>query len=277
MAFSPGSANFIKRLQYDYCQVPFTIYLETFFPAFIKMLIVQNVPFLDDIIRSSGQALAWGPRADGNNRRHGFKTTLRGSANDVTERYSQRALRHVLVITQPLETIGYLFLLYSTADQFFIDWQSLIDFRGTCVPGASLGMVQRSNPTSELTILEGGDNFTLQTATNTIAPMSSGNGFAGCPQGTYTAYLTLSMLSKVGHQNGLRIGLELQIGDVKTTTWSEPVEINPLLPTDLVVTRDFRVPIGTTAQLRWLVGGVTIAIGALATQGRVMVMRTGII
>lgn len=275
--FAPGSVNFIQRLIKDDCAVPFSIYVTTFFPAFIKMLIVQNVPFLDDVIRSSGETLAWGTKAAGGNRRHGARRRLIPDPNASVERFSQKGLRTVLTITQPLETVGYAFLLYSTADQFFIDWQSLIDFQGTCQPGASLGMVQRDTPDNNLTILTNGTGYGYQSETNRITPMDSAVGKCNGPAGSYNAYATLGVKSRVGVIGGIEIGLRLALGAFTTTVWSGPQDCRNDVATTFVVSRDFRVPLGLSFQLRWLIRGPTVPIGAISEGGRMWCQRVNII
>lgn len=141
--FAPHSYNFIKKLVFHECSVPFQLYVETFLPCFLNMVYMITFPFLDDIIRNAAEDMAPHSRGSKRPRRGHIRRYNVPTAEERVQGKAQQGLRHVLTLTQPLETIGYAFLLYGATERFFYNWSALLyDFQ-FCGRPPSTGPLQR--------------------------------------------------------------------------------------------------------------------------------------
>lgn len=127
MTFQPGAANFFEEVVYDGCSRPFWVYLKTGLPAFIELWFTLSILDFEDIVRSrgfseSGKDLGKGRRG----RRHGGLKLPKGDSAPI-KRYDALGLRTLLILTIPLEVVGFGLLLYHATDQFFYRWTSLIE------------------------------------------------------------------------------------------------------------------------------------------------------
>ena len=131
MAFlSKNAANFVKRIIDDPCDLDFWVYVETFLPAFLQLWITIVLIDLEDILRENAyqqldnRRSARGPRG----LRHG-KPGFRGGKDLAVNRYSEKGLKTLLVLTEPLEKLGFALLLFHAVDEFYYEWSTLLDNR----------------------------------------------------------------------------------------------------------------------------------------------------
>ena len=176
----------MKNVVYNECATPWFVYVETFIPAFLKFLVLVNVPFWDDIIRSIAEAKVSGLRR---NHMRSLQHRLQAWAYDdprEAKHFYQRGLKTLLVITAPLETIGFFWMLYALTDQFYLDWQTGIMFNSPCFNIPDHGPFQRSRPGgSNIPCVPGGGATPLPNLDQNRASWAN-NGFSvSLPAGVY--------------------------------------------------------------------------------------------
>lgn len=129
VTISRGAANFVRRVLDDPCEINYWIYLETFLPAFMKLWLSLTLVDLEDLVRDNAYRQLDDRRGRGlRGLRHGARG-LRGGRDPSVNRYTERGLRTLLVLTEPLEKLGFAMLAYYATDRFFFEWSMLLDNR----------------------------------------------------------------------------------------------------------------------------------------------------
>ena len=116
-----NAGNFSKEILHSDCSRPWWVYVETFLPCYLDLVLTLSVPDLNDLVRARAYQIA-GPGRPGS---HFRKRKLKGKKPAV-KRWSMDKLKWLLIVTEPLELIGFTWLLYSATDDFFANWQSMI-------------------------------------------------------------------------------------------------------------------------------------------------------
>jgi len=124
--FAPATGNMISKLIFHPCSVPFQVYVETFTPCFLKMVLTIITWDLNDIIRNYGYAIAEPPNRRGSKRKRHIRPIKVSPRLSPAAATASNALNHVLKWSEPLEKIGYMMLLYHATEQFSRDWMSML-------------------------------------------------------------------------------------------------------------------------------------------------------
>jgi hypothetical protein len=134
-----NAGNFADRILYSNCARPWWVYVETFFPSYLKLVLTLGTPDLNDLVRARASQIA-GPGRVGS---HWRKRKVTGR-EPKHKRYSMNGLKWLLILTEPLELIGFTWLLYSATDEFFLDWMTLIEKTEYCTDPSTGGAFHRS-------------------------------------------------------------------------------------------------------------------------------------
>jgi len=272
--FLPKSSNFFKYILAVPCGDNYWIFIETFFPAFIKAVFLLSFPDIDDLIRGRAEHITEEGLAQKAKRGGKIRRGL-GIAKEVPhERYAARGLQFLLFLTQPLETIGYRFLMYHAGEQFFADWQSLLMESGEC--GRPLGdgpLIWKAGP-KQTGILETGEAIAFDDlVVNRAGWVTTGFG-ATVSNGTFYVVLAVTVTAPTtGLPNAwVRINTTSTIGDQQAQTTG--IEIPGGQSRDMVIGAAFKTPFGIGMTITWEIGGSTVPSGVHLQKARVIVQRT---
>lgn len=155
--FLPQQANLIKKLVYNGCARPWYVYVETFVPAFVNLVLFFTVEDFADLVRGYGyRRLAEDgiptPRTSG----HGMRSNLLGRKMDLDKRAGQ-GLKWLLRATEPLEKIGFFFFLYQGVEDFAYNWAGGLARSPYCTAPVQDRPFSRSRDGGQIGILPGGD------------------------------------------------------------------------------------------------------------------------
>jgi len=268
-------ANFIKFMLTNQCARPWYVYVETFLPAFLELLFTVTLLEIDDLIRSHGQKIVnEGGQKGGRGGKHSPKIKSTGAKTPV-ERYMQKGLKTLLVVTQPLENIGYAWLLYSAVDEFFYDWQTLIEKAPFCEQPKESGPLSRSRGQGFITILPGGFPIIMTNLTQNRASWVNNTISAEIPQGQISCLFAATIGSPPGGITGVYI--RVKVTDAFRTYFidSEPSDIPEGGIRDFIVSAQFFVATGGGAAVSWELVGPAVPAGIFCDKGRVIFSRVG--
>lgn len=195
--FFPKSSNFIKYIKTNPCGDNYLVYFETFLPAFIKAVIIQNIPFADDLVRSLGELKAAESLGHRSPKGGKFRKRTLVPAPTKAQVKSQAGLRFLLQATQPLETLGYLFLLYSTTEQLYMDWQTMLMRSEECGNKANSGFFLSKNADVRQGVLPGGSALILGPTISKSSDVSRTGPTIGVPIGTYDIMCEVTLTADI--------------------------------------------------------------------------------
>ena len=270
----PNTANFFRKIVMSPCARPWFVYVETFAPAFIKMVITIGLLQWDDIVRMRAETLAkQGARAS--KRGIGHARGLRLLAFEPEhERTAARGLKTLLKITQPLENIGFVVLLYNATEEFYFDWTSLIIRQPYCEAPVRDRPFSRSRQGGRIGILPGGDITPLPILDNNGAGYASDSFHVIIPAGAYDAIFAV----QVQHTGTGTVVAKCRmnyVGDgVAGSIESEEVVLEPGHSASIVASGGifFKGPLGGT--VTWEMVGTAVPIGLASSHANAIVMRT---
>lgn len=267
-----GPAGFASRIVYHKCAIPFWVYIETFIPAFLELALIAAVPLLDDLIIDEARVLA-GARPGKGFRMVGHTTRFRQEFKQTTSRrWSQNALKTMLVIDTPLEQIGYTILLIAAGAQFFYRWTSMIEAFQFCSENANNYLVSRSRGPGQTGVLPGGASINMSTLEQEFGPVSSSASGADGPGGSLSATLSINVVGPVGGITGVKARLRWfgLLGE-RIFDGGE-VNLQEGEPADLMVNASWFEPRPSGGTLVWEVVGPAVPIG-LETSGAFVVFH----
>ena len=266
------SKNFMKDVVFHGCARPWYIYVETFFPAFLKLFITLILFDIDDIARAYGQNMAR-TRATGK-RKHVMRQGRQVLRVVQTEpqRITKVGLRIVLRLTAPLEAAGFTFLMVAAGDKFFGDWQSLIERSPFCESPIGTGPISRGDPPSALSIEPFGQAFGYDTLEQNRGGWPTTAFNFEPATGPLFVVATLKGVAGLGGISNAALRIRITIAgddfnfdsDFLSAEAGEPVEF-------VAIARRFLL-VGTIAVVRWEMVGDTQLAAVRPTEGNVMGM-----
>lgn len=196
-----GQANFIKTIKFHPCAEPFPILIETFFPCALQLAIdlymLDSMDMLRERFRSYPQKGIAPPAKRG--RRHSFKKqTNKGplsrkqvkATNFLAKPLVAGFTKWLLIVTDPLEKIGFAMLFYNSVDQFFMNWSSLLIRRGYCELPALTGPLSLKGNAGSQVWSSTGNPVSTPIILQNRAAWSHSNTSATLPPGTYVIVFT---------------------------------------------------------------------------------------
>ena len=271
LEFFRKEANFIKYMISHPCARPWFVYVELFIPAFIKLLITVVLFDIDDAIRAHGEGIVRDKKG-GKKKRHGTKIKTTAQQTRV-QRYAQKGLKILLVVTKPTEKVGFQWLIFSAVDQFFADWQSLIEESDYCVDRGQSGPLTLQRGPGFISIVVGYVPVILNITSQDRAGWFSSTLSVDLPRGSFGAYFGLTVVGPTGGVNAVKIRLRSEGAFVTEITESDPLALEQGEEGDLVVVHNFSFPLIGGGSLTWEIGNETIPAGIESVKGFMTVFR----
>lgn len=146
MSERPGNVlNAISRISQHQCAAPAYVYVETFLPAFLYMVIWLALFGIEDIIISGSRKTVQVIEQVGTGRRgKHIRGTRRRGGIGVRPKY-RFGSRFFFRIISAVEFLGFTFQLITAVDFFTIAWTSLVERSVFCQDGAVPGPLQKTN------------------------------------------------------------------------------------------------------------------------------------
>ena len=268
------TANFIKFMVTDQCARPWFVYAETFLPAFLELLLTITMLELNDIVRAYGESIAEGGGGKKRKRkRHTPKIRTSGAKTNV-ERYMQKGLKTLLVVTQPLENIGYAWLLYGATDDFFYDWQTLIEQAPYCEKNDLWGPLSRKRGGGFITILPGGFPIIMTDLTQNRSGWPTTTISAEVPAAENQVVFAATIGAPPGGITGVYIRVKVVDGLGTTYFNSDEQDIPEKGLRDFVIMQNFYVFNIGGAAVSWELVGPAVPAGIWCDKARVILFRS---
>lgn len=271
--FFPNEQNFIRSIITHPCARPWYIWAETFLPAFLELLITVTLFDVEDAIRAHGESITR-DKAGAKGKRHSPRIKTSGQPTAV-DRWAQKGLKTLLVVTKPLETIGFTWLLYSAVDQFFFNWQTLLELSDFCKSPIDSGPLQRSRGAGTVSLVVGGVPVILGNALQNRGGWANNSLGATLPEGVYQSSFTLTVLGPIGGLTNLWIRLRTPGVFGNDITQSDPLALLHGEEGTMVVQHSFWYPLIGGGTITWEIGGETIPAGIETVKGHMFCQRSG--
>lgn len=269
----PNEINFIKTIVAHPCARPWYVWVETFLPAFLLLFLTVQLFDVEDAIRAHGEMITRDKKG-GKKKRHTGKVPT-GGARTRTNRWSQGALKTLLVVTKPLELVGFTWLLYSAVDQFFFNWQTLLEKSTFCEQPIESGPMQRVRGVGFISFVEFGSTIIMTSLRQNRGAWATNVFTVELPQGLFTAGLGMTVKGPIGGVDPVWIELEVT-GFFGTGNFrSDEIAILPGAEGSMTVLARFFLPGSGGGLMSWRIGGSTIPAGIEVVRGHVFVHRTG--
>ncbi len=268
-----NEANFIKSIILHPCARPWYIWVETFLPAFLKLLITVTLFDIEDAIRAHGESIVR-DRKGKKSKRHTPRIKTTGQPRTV-DRWAQKGLKTLLVVTEPLEKIGFTWLLFSAVDEFFYDWQTLLELSDFCNSPIESGPLQLARGPGFVSFVVGFIPVILNINLQNRGSWPHTTLGASIPEGVYSATFSLTVIAPVGGVNNVLIRLRTPGAFGEDITTSDALNLASHEQGSLVVRHSFWYPLIGGGTIAWEIGGNTIPAGIETTKGHFTLQRTG--
>ena len=274
MAIFPKAENFAQAIVVHGCARPWFVYVKTFIPAFLKLFLTLAILDLEDILRAHAKRKAYS-KITTSGRGFGHQVKPRIVAHTTkTQTFTQKGLRTLLLITDPLEKIGFAWLLYNSTEQFFYDWQLLIERSIYCSDTGLAGPFQRSRPGgTNIGVLPEGGITPLPTLEQNRAGWANTVISVNLPVGFYKVIFTVQVHGPLGGITNVRARARIT-GLITLFIESPPAEIAQGEVAGLLCEGDFTLPFGGTVV--WELAGPAVPVGLLCDGAHVIVFARDI-
>ena len=257
----PKANNFANFIFSNDCARPWFVYVKTFLIAFIGLVIVEQIPDLNDLERDYGDKLVGGKGfGKKTGRREGPAQRGRGELTARELKFSKykAGLGTILRVTQPLETIGFLWMLWSVGDEFFAQWQGLLMRAGPCMD-ISKGPEQRDAVPHQTPLTIAGASFALVELTHHHTGIVSSPISASVPAGRYTVVAGASIIAPSNGLNNVFLQLRTTFATGPSIKPMDGVSIPPNTAGRLGGFWQFDIVVG--GSIGWEIAGETVPIG----------------
>lgn len=272
----PKAANFISFLYEHPCARPWWVYVETFIPAFLQLFITIATLDAEDILRefAKGKAYERIARSRGGSR-HTRKPLMLNKPTKP-QILTQRGLKTLLIITEPLEIIGFVWLLWSATEQFFYNWQSMLMQSAFCSTPIDTGPFYRSRaPGLFIGILPEGSATPLPILQQDRAGWGSGGFSVSLPPGLYRGVYAVSIQGPPGGLTGVRARLRIGAGVFETIIDGPAGDLGAGEEGSFLVSGTFFIPIITGGgSMGWELVGPAVPAGVLCQGAHAMCTLT---
>ena len=184
-------------------------------------------------------------------------------------------MKTLLVVTKPLERIGFTWLIFSAVDEFFYDWQTLLELSDFCTAPIESGPLQLSRGPGFISIVVGFIPVILNINLQNRASWSHSTLSATLPEGVYSSTFALTLKGPVGGVNNLLVRLRTPGAFGDDITVSDPLALAQGEEGSLIVRHSFWYPLIGGGTITWEIGGETIPAGIEAVKGHMTCQRSG--
>lgn len=271
--FLPSVGDFVQEMMYGNCQRPFYIYLQTFLPAFLEAAFMLRFFDLNDIMRKTAETAAGGKARKPRGGKHG--RTKRGKELPRTkqDRLYRSGLKTLLMLTAPLEKLGFALLIYSVIDNFYYKWLMYIEDADACLNPGFFGPLIRRGDLAQWPSNPAGFAAPLPTLIFNGGNWSTTAFGCGVPTGRYKVVFAATITNPDVNAQGFRLNIETQ-GSVGTGLFhGEVVQIGAQQTADLIVTADIFFPLLIGNTIAWTITGPLIPAGVECTKADIVVQR----
>lgn len=268
MALFPGGNAFLENIIFHPCARPWFVWIGSAGIAFIKAVVTVRIFDLEDLMRERAKNFAEGPaRRTGRGVRHSILSFIDDDAGPRNT-WSQKAVKHALTATVPLEYIGLTILVFGAADRFFYDWQALMLAYRFCEGDPDSGPFQRAR---------GADNILVNAMLLPILEQNrSGWGNrpidVDVPAGSFTILLMININYKGAGVGTWRAEIRATISGVVVTEDSPELALKAGQGGDMMAEAHFFFPFGGT--ISWNLRGDPVPVGLGSTGAKVIVMKS---
>jgi len=271
--FFPNQQNFIRTIVSHPCARPWYVWLETFAESFAVLLITVTLFDVEDAIRAHGKSIV-GDNRSGRGGRHSPRIKTQGKPTKV-DRYAQKALKTLLVVTDPLERIGFTWLLYNAVDRFFLNWQTLLEESTFCSQPINSGPLQRSRGPGVISFVASGATIIMTNALQNRGGWPNNVFTATLPQGLFVAGLGVTVKGPIG--GVIPVWIELQVTGLLGLQKfrSDEIGLGEAEEGSMSVLARFFLLGAGGGVLSWSIGGSTIPAGIEAVRAHVFCQRRG--
>ncbi len=269
----PKEQNFIRFIISHACATPWYVWVETFLPAFVILIATTAFFDVEDAIRDHGKKIS-GTGKGRKGKRHSPKIRVT-AAKGLVNRWSQKGLATLLILTGPLEIIGFMWLIYAAVDQFFLNWETLLRKRDFCKTAPNTGPLQLSRGQGFISLVTGGVPVILDKLEQDRSSWSHTSIGATLPGGKFVAGFALKLRAPASGVNGLWIRLRVSLASGVSFFQSPTLDLGPGEEGDLTVSGHFDYITAAGGPLSWEIGGNTIPIGIEAIKGHMFVHMEG--
>lgn len=270
----PGLANWVRYIWWHPCAEPFSVLVETLFPCvielFVGLLLYDIGQFERDTTRFGVRELVAGGRGvshlgrdagqEGETRNRGRRTLKEKSvAKKITRSYAKT----FMTVTDNLEGLLFIFLLYSVVDQFFYNWTSLLYARQYCSAHPTTGPLQAHTDSLDCAFSTEGVSFPFSTLDQNRANWGFNGVSATLPSGQYdiTMSLTATAIGTPGPNAG--IALYAIIGAARVLlAKSETVRLLEGTPVDIIFAYHLDARTQVFVSLEWETFSTDAPVGA---------------
>lgn len=257
----PKTTNFVRFVIQQECDTDFWIYLETLAPAVLKLAFTVTFLDLNDIIRGSGENIAKNdlksPRKRGGKMR-------RGVINNRPPQHvlkSAKGVQFLLRITEPIEKIGFRWLLFAATEQFFQDWQTLIVRSGACGLLPDRGPLTLTRGQVRQGILPGGQPIFCTTVQVNRSGWSHTSFTASLPDGQFMITVQCDVKGPSGGIDGMHIKVVSTIAFIDTVHEGPDQSAQDGETVSVMGTFFFKTPPFVGAVVRWELAGPAVPVG----------------
>lgn len=259
--FAPHAANFVTKFIMHECSVPFIVYVETFLPCFLNMLWMITVPDINDLLRMQAEDMT--PQAPGSKKPGRGHIRTYGTPRPIgkVESKSQQGLRHLLTVTEPLEKIGYMILLYHQTERFFYNWATLLNNFEHCGKPDSEGPLQRHQDEVQLTSNGTWQGLGLPFVDQNRANWATGNLNAALPRGHYSCTLEVTFRNHSASTLDFECGFETTFAIAFGNQSSGKISLGPGETGTVICHEEYYYPAITGGSIQWIRRSTAVPIG----------------
>jgi len=272
----PKAANFVQFLYDHPCARPWWVYVETFIPAYLQLFITISIFDAEDIMRAFAKGKAY-ERISGarGGSRHTRKPRMQNKPTG-TQIFTQRGLRTLLIVTEPLELIGFVWLLYSGTEQFFYNWQSMLMESPYCTTPVDTGPFYRSRaPGLFIGILPEGSATPLPILNQDRAGWGSGGFSVSLPPGLFRGLYAVEIQAPPGGLTGVHARLRIGAGVFETLIDGPATDLAAGETGSFLVSGTFFIPIIIGGgSMGWELVGPAVPAGVLCNGAHAMCSLT---
>jgi len=272
----PKAANFVSFLAEHPCARPWWVYVETFIPAFLQLFITIATLDAEDILREFAKGKAYeqvvGSRGGSG---HTRKPQLQAKPTGA-QTFTQKGLKTLLIITEPLEIIGFIWLLAGATEQFFYNWQSMLMQSTFCENPIRTGPFMRSRqPGLFIGILPEGSATPLPDLNQDRAGWGSGGFSVDLPPGNYTGIYACSIQAPPGGLSGVHTRIRIANGILNSLCDGPDSSLAAGEVGDFLVQCNFNIfDLPGGGSMGWELVGPAVPAGVLCNGARAMCFAT---
>jgi len=271
--FFPHAQNWIKYMISHPCAEPWSVLIETFLPCVLKFAATiylfdindMAVERLRQIDAAATGRTARSLRKFSWEKRPGKVLSGKPLSKIGTFSYKasvMAATKAILTVAEPLEKIGFIWLVYSASDQFFYDWTSLLQYRNYCGSPEFTGPLTRIEASGSYLFSIGGSVAHINTLTQNRGGWSNTNVAATVPAANYFVMFKTRAKTLSGTIPDAYLMLEASVSGVTIKQYKgDKVALNSETFTDLLIGAEINQSLFVSSTIGWYTASDSAMVG----------------